>query len=257
MFFDTLWNYFRRSNKVEQQLPSERQSDVNLIPTLKEKLLDRLKEFEQKGQEFSIKWDAGGDETLVNFQLDGEYFDHYSDEVYIDFVRYLIEEFELPNAGEYYNEGGGTLSIEDGDSLIFEYSEYAYGEDYLSEEDTVHYREGFSITADESSIKLLEYVNEESMNFYGSVCFLNEQTEDFSIYSKLSDKRFKKQKVPELHQRIQAAVLAKFTPPFEGIEINYVGNLNEEYILIEELHTVQYFIDKNFKDAKKYLFDAS
>ena len=41
-----------------------------------------------------------------------------------ELATYLIEEFDLPNAGEYYNDGGGELSIEDETRVLFIYDEF-------------------------------------------------------------------------------------------------------------------------------------
>lgn len=221
---------------------------------LKTKLIEKLKTLEGNGKKLAVKWDAGGDQTVLNFYLDKDVLPYYEDEVLEPLRTYLIEEFDLPNAGEYYNEGKGIFSIENEHQIAMVYDEFAYGEkydkDFESEESIVE----FSIPSTESCQKILDVSNKTTLNFYGSTSFLYEVSDHFEVYANpLKDKN--KQAILDLQQTIKQNALSKFEPPFEGSEIGYAGTIDANQITVEELYQIKYWIDKDNKSAKKFLFE--
>lgn len=222
---------------------------------LKEKLLEYLKNYEQDGHQLVIKWNTGGDETIINFYMDDESYPAYLDDIYSAFTSYLIEEFELPNAGEYYNNGGGVLSVEQGNRILFEYDEYAYGEIYDEDTESQNNIDAFNIPATDQSRQLLDYFNENELLFHGSTCFLNEVTDEFRVYTKDFDKKVKKERALDLFQIIKKSAIEKFTPPHDASEIHYSGILIENEIRFEDVYQLNYFLDKNKVKEKKYLFE--
>lgn len=221
---------------------------------LKTKLIGRLKEYKQNGKIFSVKWDGGGDETIINFYLENEVIPDYEDEVLTELAGHLVEVFDLPNAGEYYNEGKGTISLDDKNQILIVYDEFAYGEKYDEEIESEKSIEEFSIPSSEECKKILENMNEISLNFYGSTSFLSEISDDFEISSARFDKTIKKEKLLEVQKEIKKNALAKFEPPFDASEIGYSGKIDENQITFEELYQIKYFVDKHNKEATKILF---
>jgi len=222
---------------------------------LKEKLLKRLKEYENNNEKLIVKWNTGGDETIINFYLKGNVLPYHTDEIVNDLASYLIEEFDLPNAGEYYNDGGGEISIDKENKILFVYDEFAYGESYDENFDTENIEEEFSIITSLSSKQLLNELNQKELDFYGSTSFLLQESDDFRAYTTKDMFRIKKEKLREVHEHIKVHILSKLSPPFEATEIGYSGKIKEDEILIEELYQTKYYIDKNKKNEKVYLLE--
>ena len=66
------------------------------------------------GRKVTFEWDCGGDETIVDLFVDGEN-QSQTDEAE-DLIDVIIEELQLPNAGEYFVHGKAEL-LQDGDQL--------------------------------------------------------------------------------------------------------------------------------------------
>lgn len=221
---------------------------------LKENLLRRLKEYEKKNKSLTVKWNTGGDETIINFFLETEVIS-YEDELMNKLATYLIEEFDLPNAGEYYNDGGGEFLIEKGNKILFVYDEFSYGESYDEDLETDNIEEEFSIAPDQNSKQLLDELNQTELDFHGSTSFLLEESLDFEIYTSNNEFRIRKGKLKDIHDYIKIHALEKLTPPYEGTEIGYSGKIKEDEILFEELYRIKYYIDKNKKKERIYLLE--
>lgn len=221
---------------------------------LKEKLLIRLNEYKKENKKLTVKWDTGGDETIINFFLENNALPH-TNELMNELAAYLIEAFDLPNAGEYYNEGGGALSIENENSILFIYDEFAYRESYGEHLESENLEEEFSIAPHPSSQRLLADLNQKELNFNGSASFLLEASFHFDIYSSNDASSIKKEAFDEIKNYIKIHALAKIQPPFEGKEIVFSGRIKEDEILFEEFYQIKYNIDKNKKEEKIYLLD--
>ena len=225
---------------------------------LRENLLKRLLKYQEENKKLSVKWDAGGDQTIINFFLDGKDLRyHLSDDLLKNFARYLVEEFELPNVGEYYNQGGGMISIENGTKILFEYEEFAYGEIYDDNIESEIKLEGFSIDSNMESKKLLEELNQLELNFYGTTSFLLKEIDDFELSTPSYDYRVRKSKFAEIQNYIKKHALEKFSPPLEGSEILYVGKIKEDKIIFEEISQLKFYIDKNKQNESRYILEGT
>ena len=119
--------------------PSEEQLEI------KAKWIARL----ENGEKITLKWDAGGDETPIWIYADGVELTDWEENVGL--LDIVIRALDLPNAGEYFVEGGGELETKDGQLLIRHESHHT-GVDYEYEGE-----EDDDISPyDESKLKVIE-----------------------------------------------------------------------------------------------------
>jgi hypothetical protein len=83
-------------------------------PEIRKFLTDKIKE----GKTITVKWDCGGDEAFAYFFENGEAIDDM--EISEDLELMIINQLNLPDAGEFVLEGEGRLFLED-DKLLIEY----------------------------------------------------------------------------------------------------------------------------------------
>lgn len=220
---------------------------------LKGKLLKLLTEYENTGKTLIVKWNAGGDETIVNYFCNEVPLGYHSFDFLEELRIYLVEEFNLPNAGEYYNDGRGKFSIVNEDEILFEFDEYAYFENYEGEIESEMFEETFTVNF--SNKKFLEEYSLLETNFYGSISFLQEREhEELQMDISGIDEDILNDKLKTLNQVIKKYILSKFDPPFQDLEINYSGKITIDKIIIDEFYRIKYTVDKNRKNEKKYLF---
>ena len=80
---------------------------------LKEEIIHLVKE----GKVITLKWDCGGDEVHVQIYLDGKEID-YTKSIFEALDIHVLNHLNLPDAGEFSMEGGGTIIEEDGKIYI-------------------------------------------------------------------------------------------------------------------------------------------
>ncbi|WP_299460921.1 hypothetical protein [uncultured Microscilla sp.] len=80
--------------------------------TYLEELRQQVADLYAQKHRITAVWDCGGDETIVRLLLDGQALcDSYP--VLCEKLRdLLIEKLQLPNTGEYYNQGRGWLELD-------------------------------------------------------------------------------------------------------------------------------------------------
>ncbi len=80
-------------------------------------------------REITVRWDAGGDETLVNVAISG---DQNTESDFCGALRAKIKDaLHLPNAGEHYHDGHGRVVLDEAGRLVLRF----HSEDsYLNEE---------------------------------------------------------------------------------------------------------------------------
>jgi hypothetical protein len=83
-------------------------------PEIRKFLADKLKE----GKNITVKWDCGGDEAFAYFFDDGAKID--GRDINEDLELMIINELNLPDAGEFVLEGEGRIFLEN-DKLFIEY----------------------------------------------------------------------------------------------------------------------------------------
>ena len=135
----------------------------------KAKLVDLLKKIMLEEKQLSVKWDTGGDQTIVNFEIDGKPNPYNNDMLYDDLRAFLIEKFELPNAGEYYNNGDGIIDLDEDGEVIIEYNECAYYEDSWSDVDTNNLEKEIQLEDKTNVSALLKEFELKEISFYGSI----------------------------------------------------------------------------------------
>lgn len=220
---------------------------------VKDKLIEKLKELQKSNEKLTVKWDAGGDETLVNYFIKDKNFP-YPNEMLRDLTSYLIEEFQLPNAGEYYNKGGGTISLTDDNRILLEYDEYAFFEGHESDESENFLTEFF--VEDSLDIKpLLSIFSLQKISFYGSMSFHHKKSEYFETYIPRNEKNEYKTKLKQFQEQLQKEILSKLKEPPKNLEIGYSGHIAANEIVVEDIYVLKYVIDKDNKNEKKYLFE--
>ncbi len=98
--------------------------------TFKTQLTTLLESLKQNNQKLTAIWDAGGDQTIITFYIDKQEYRFEDNEPLWNYLYSLLTtQFELPNAGESYNEGGGEFQLDENGDIQFEYNEFYYFED--------------------------------------------------------------------------------------------------------------------------------
>lgn len=108
-----------------------------------QKIKELLKELQSEGKEILTKWDAGGDETLVYLRLEGQNeVNEKLEEISEALEDIIIDTLELPNAGEYFHNGDGKISLNDQGEIVLNYTSkelcyenYTWEDGKLVEED--------------------------------------------------------------------------------------------------------------------------
>jgi hypothetical protein len=94
-----------------------------------ERMKNKISKRITSGKKIRIEWDAGGDETPVNFiDKDGDFFEK---EEAVSLISKLIEELNLPCAGEHYHKGEGEIytTAENAVAIRFSGNEHTYSWD--------------------------------------------------------------------------------------------------------------------------------
>ena len=91
--------------------------------------LQRVVAWLGEGKTLTAKWDAGGDETLVSLYVDGKQLS-FNSEHFFAICDVIADQLELPNAGEWFVKGGGTIRREANQIVIdHESTGFGYGWD--------------------------------------------------------------------------------------------------------------------------------
>lgn len=67
-------------------------------------------------QQILVDWDAGGDETICNILIGGEY--NYIEKLDRTLSELVIDKLFLPKDGDYYNKGQGRIDIGENGELV-------------------------------------------------------------------------------------------------------------------------------------------
>ncbi len=95
-----------------------------------------IAEHTQGDGELHVRWEAGGDDTLLWAcrRVPGGELERLEDawERMEPVLYEIIDELDLPNAGERYHEGGGRLSLDSEDAIVLEVTarDYCVEDDY-------------------------------------------------------------------------------------------------------------------------------
>lgn len=83
------------------------------------------------GEPIPVDWNAGGDETLCSVKV-GDSYNYKKDGVNIgwELGDLIAQVLELPNAGEYFNNGHGRIEVNQNGQVVLHYSARAYYYDY-------------------------------------------------------------------------------------------------------------------------------
>lgn len=91
------------------------------------------------GKSIRAEWDAGGDETIVSISVDGTKLS-WNDPSSLWLSDLIADELELPNAGEWFVQGGGTVRL-NGEKLEIEHSSTGSGMGWNPETDEEYFVE--------------------------------------------------------------------------------------------------------------------
>ncbi len=95
----------------------------------------------REGNEVTVQWDCGGDEAFARPAINGTELD-WEDEFGDALEEYIIEQLNLPSAGEFYLKGGGKIFIEEDRQVVIEHRSVGAGViDYDEEEEKPIYSE--------------------------------------------------------------------------------------------------------------------
>ena len=111
------------------------------------KTMRELAEALDSGKKFTVGFECGGDETLVDFHLDGKQLD-WQNPICEELFQILYDQFELPNAGEWFLKGDGTFSKE-GDKLHMTFAWTTSGLDWNPDTDEETWIEEEKLTGKE------------------------------------------------------------------------------------------------------------
>jgi len=218
---------------------------------LKEKLIKALKEFEKENKILTVAWNGGGDETFVNYYLDGEHFTSEQIDFFEELTEYLVVDFDIPNAGEHFSEGDGKFLVEDQNRIVLLYNEMTHFEDFEDFEEIL--AEEYWINVD--SKLFFERVNIKEIKFYGSIELFDNELQYKE--AELSDINLSQQQLEDIKAHLTKTVIEQFDSPFGqfNTEIEYAGILFPEKILLEEISIIETTLEKDDKQVKKYLFE--
>lgn len=217
---------------------------------LENEIIDFFEKYDIK--KIRVEWKAGGDETILNYYYQDRILSDSKSGLLGQISMYLIEKFDLPNAGEYYNDGNGEIFIEN-DKVRLIYSEYAYSEDYI--EDSEEELEPFNLSIIPEILTVLKNTGETSLEFDTTITFYQEKTIDFRLYKPMYEPIEYGNEGSKIEEYIRENVIPKINCKLESVEIGYSGEINETKILIEEVHVIKYYVDKDVKQKKIDLFE--
>ncbi|WP_314004487.1 hypothetical protein [Xanthocytophaga flava] len=148
----------------EAEIDVRKERDINTV--LKEAIVEQL----SAGKPIPVDWNAGGDETICNVQI-GEAYDYKKDGVNIgwELGDLIAQVLELPNAGEYFNNGKGHIEVDQKGQVVLHYSARAYYYDY-EESDWVDGEPAENVSSTEwipvdDPFHLNQYLHRVNINF--------------------------------------------------------------------------------------------
>ena len=92
---------------------------------------EAVRAFKVQGYPILANWDAGGDQTPCNVQINGKYDVTYKDINICEELRSaIIYELSLPNSGETYHTGSGEIDINLLDEVVIKFTAVRYTDCY-------------------------------------------------------------------------------------------------------------------------------
>lgn len=212
-----------------------------------------LSDLKQKNQQLLVKWNAGGDESLVNIYTLENGKEKYLNTREYELNWHITQLLDLPNAGEYYNNGSGEIYIGADQMIYFKYDELAYHTELNVKEKIIE------LNASVDNLKLCkQYMQGKritEIKFYGTISFLAEKETHFSLAIHRAERQAASSFLSILRYKIEDVVLQKYKGKKKLIDINYEGVITNEKIMVEDLLTLQYSVDKENKGKIRPLFN--
>ncbi len=222
---------------------------------MKADLTEHLIALKEKGTVLSVKWDAGGDETLLHFFEGEEKVPDSRDGMYGQLRDFLIEKFDLPNGGEYFNEGGGIFALEN-QKIAFTFSELAYSRYEEDGCEIITAEEDLTIQAPEGMTSFLAAQHLTEAYFHGETNYFRAEVVNTTF--RVITPTF--QSVPPdgftegLREKFERIAQSTFDTPIQHGEIRYAGKLYAHEVIFEEVSLTKYATDKDHREKKIYLF---
>jgi hypothetical protein len=222
---------------------------------MKTELLAYLRSLEQKGVSLSVKWDAGGDETILTFYENGKRVTEAYEGLYGKLRDFLIQQFDLPNAGEYYNEGEGTFGRE-GEQVTFLFSELAYS---LYESDgfeSIHLEDDLTAPPLSAAKDFLAAMAWEEAYLYGSIFYFRGKIENetFGLMGPEASRPPSHPYAGALKEESSRIARSRIKQAFQQGEIRYSAKFTATETCFEEISLLKYATDKDHRGKKVILF---
>ncbi|PHN03477.1 hypothetical protein [Flavilitoribacter nigricans] len=218
---------------------------------------DRLEKESGSLPPIEVRWNAGGDETPIWFTVNGKPVDYSANSMFRDLAGYLIFQFDLPNAGEYYNEGGGSIYRDDTGAIRMRYHEFAYGYDEDGDEDNFDQeilKEPLLIPDTETVGKLLNRLQKNELPFYGHLAYLKRKDRSLLIGYSSDAEDDNEAETETLLDLIEEHFRSSSTEELVHREIHFGGKINHTGILLDERSIIKYAVDKDHQDQDMLLF---
>lgn len=128
----------------------------------------------QEGKTISVDWDGGGDQCICNVLIDGspDYQDD-GEEFSWQLANYIAEHLQLPDVGEYFGKGEGTLQLNDKEEITITFSGSEYFYEYEDELSTLPAEQVIppetATLAIEDTFNLSQYANRINFEFWGNL----------------------------------------------------------------------------------------
>lgn len=89
---------------------------------------EQIRDLQEKGIKLLVKWDAGGDQTPIWFELKGTDDTNSLDvgDLYTSFSSDIKNILNLPNASERYHKGEGYIFLNENNSVVLEFTSKEY-----------------------------------------------------------------------------------------------------------------------------------
>lgn len=208
--------------------------------SINQKIVDKLDHYKRYNNKLTCTWDAGGDDTVIHFQLDGKKLSYGGSQEFLFTLREIIaDKLDLPNAGEYYNQGIGKIFLNDDDQILIQYDEFAYFE---LEDDFVQSNLELLVEHTFPSIKKRKYpiIINGTIELESHIL-----TDDIDFYCKEEPAIIPRKEKAEIEEFIKQELSKNLVWNKKDTAVSYFGSIESDLLLIQEVYLTKFKVDKN------------